>query len=85
MINILRHVVQRMKKNHFHAILRGTHLDFLTAQRLEESIRCLKEMNMDRIDVSLCTGLRVALSPAAGIRRPVLLWMGRQRAGGLGE
>ena len=82
MINIMHHVVQRMKIDPVHAILGETLLDFLTPEQLEEFIRRPKEMTMDRIDVSLCTGLRVALSPAAGIQGPVLLWMGRQWAGG---
>jgi 7,8-dihydropterin-6-yl-methyl-4-(beta-D-ribofuranosyl)aminobenzene 5'-phosphate synthase len=60
MINIINHVVQKMKKDHFHAILGGTHLDFLTPEQLEESIRCLKGMKVDRIGVSHCTGFRGA-------------------------
>lgn len=60
MINIINHVTQRMKKDHFLAILGGTHLDFLTPEQLEESIRCLKQMKVDRIGVSHCTGFRGA-------------------------
>jgi 7,8-dihydropterin-6-yl-methyl-4-(beta-D-ribofuranosyl)aminobenzene 5'-phosphate synthase len=60
MINILNHVTQRMKKDHFLAILGGTHLDFLTPEQLEESIRSLKQMKVDRIGVSHCTGFRGA-------------------------
>jgi len=60
MINIINHVVQRTKKDHFYAILGGTHLDFLTPEQLEESIRCLKGMKIDRIGVSHCTGFRGA-------------------------
>ena len=60
MINIINHVVEKMKKDHFLAILGGTHLDFLTPEQLEESIRCLKQMKVDRIGVSHCTGFRGA-------------------------
>jgi 7,8-dihydropterin-6-yl-methyl-4-(beta-D-ribofuranosyl)aminobenzene 5'-phosphate synthase len=60
MINIINHVTEKMKKDHFLAILGGTHLDFLTPEQLEESIRCLKEMKVDRIGVSHCTGFRGA-------------------------
>jgi 7,8-dihydropterin-6-yl-methyl-4-(beta-D-ribofuranosyl)aminobenzene 5'-phosphate synthase len=60
MINIINHVTQRMKKDHFLAILGGTHLDFLTPEQLEESIRCLKGIKVDRIGVSHCTGFRGA-------------------------
>ena len=60
MINILNHVIRQTKKDHFYALLGGTHLDFLTPEQLEESIRCLKKMSVDRIGVSHCTGLRAA-------------------------
>ena len=60
MINIINHVTQRTKKDHFLAILGGTHLGFLTPEQLEESIRCLKQMKVDRIGVSHCTGFRGA-------------------------
>jgi 7,8-dihydropterin-6-yl-methyl-4-(beta-D-ribofuranosyl)aminobenzene 5'-phosphate synthase len=60
MINIMNHVLQRMKKDRFYAVLGGTHLDFLTSEQLEESIRSLKEMDVARIGVSHCTGLRAA-------------------------
>jgi 7,8-dihydropterin-6-yl-methyl-4-(beta-D-ribofuranosyl)aminobenzene 5'-phosphate synthase len=60
MVNTINHVVQRMKKDHFHAILGGTHLGFLAPEQLEESIRFLKGMKVDRIGVSHCTGFRGA-------------------------
>jgi 7,8-dihydropterin-6-yl-methyl-4-(beta-D-ribofuranosyl)aminobenzene 5'-phosphate synthase len=60
MINIIHHVINKMGKESFHAILGGTHLDFLTPEQLEESIRSLKEMNIDKIGVSHCTGMRAA-------------------------
>jgi 7,8-dihydropterin-6-yl-methyl-4-(beta-D-ribofuranosyl)aminobenzene 5'-phosphate synthase len=60
MINIMKHVIHRMNKDHFYAVLGGTHLDFLTPEQLEESIRSLKEMDVARIGVSHCTGLRAA-------------------------
>ncbi len=60
MINIIHHVVLKMRKEKFHAILGGTHLDFLTPEQLEESIKSLKGFEMDRIGVSHCTGMRAA-------------------------
>lgn len=60
MINIMHYVIQQMKKDHFYTVLGGTHLDFLTPEQLEESIRCLKEMKVARIGVSHCTGFRAA-------------------------
>jgi 7,8-dihydropterin-6-yl-methyl-4-(beta-D-ribofuranosyl)aminobenzene 5'-phosphate synthase len=60
MINIIHHVVNKMGKGKFHAILGGTHLDFLTPEQLEESIRSLKKMEIEKIGVSHCTGMRAA-------------------------
>jgi 7,8-dihydropterin-6-yl-methyl-4-(beta-D-ribofuranosyl)aminobenzene 5'-phosphate synthase len=60
MINIMKHVIHRLNKDRFHAVLGGTHLDFLTPEQLEESIRSLKEMDVARIGISHCTGLRAA-------------------------
>jgi 7,8-dihydropterin-6-yl-methyl-4-(beta-D-ribofuranosyl)aminobenzene 5'-phosphate synthase len=60
MINILNHVIQKTGKEKFYAILGGTHLDFLTAEQLEESIRSLKKMQIEKIGVSHCTGMRAA-------------------------
>jgi 7,8-dihydropterin-6-yl-methyl-4-(beta-D-ribofuranosyl)aminobenzene 5'-phosphate synthase len=60
MINIINHVVKQTGKERFHAILGGTHLDFLTPEQLEESIKSLKKMEIEKIGVSHCTGMRAA-------------------------
>jgi 7,8-dihydropterin-6-yl-methyl-4-(beta-D-ribofuranosyl)aminobenzene 5'-phosphate synthase len=60
MINILNHIIGKMGKEKFYAILGGTHLDFLTPEQLEASIKSLKEMKIDKIGVSHCTGIRAA-------------------------
>jgi 7,8-dihydropterin-6-yl-methyl-4-(beta-D-ribofuranosyl)aminobenzene 5'-phosphate synthase len=60
MINIIQHVVNKMGKEKFHAILGGTHLDFLTPEQLEESIKSLKRMEIGKIGVSHCTGMKAA-------------------------
>lgn len=60
MINIINHVINKMGKEKFHAILGGTHLDFLTPEQLEESIRSLEKMDIEKIGVSHCTGMRAA-------------------------
>jgi len=60
MINIIHHVINKMGKENFHAILGGTHLDFLTPEQLEESIKLLKKMEVQKIGVSHCTGMRAA-------------------------
>ena len=60
MINILKHVIQKTGKKKFYAILGGTHLDFLTSEQLEESINVLNQLEIERIGVSHCTGMRAA-------------------------
>jgi 7,8-dihydropterin-6-yl-methyl-4-(beta-D-ribofuranosyl)aminobenzene 5'-phosphate synthase len=60
MINIIHHVINKMGKEKFHAILGGTHLDFLTPEQLEESIKSLKRMEIGKIGVSHCTGMKAA-------------------------
>ena len=60
MINIVNHVVNKMEKRNFHAILGGTHLDFLTPEQLEESIKSLKKMEIEKVGVSHCTGMKAA-------------------------
>ncbi len=61
MINIMHHVMEKTGKDHFLAILGGTHLDFLTSEQLEASINALKSMKVERIGVSHCTGMKAAL------------------------
>ncbi|MGB9630115.1 MAG: MBL fold metallo-hydrolase, partial [Thermodesulfobacteriota bacterium] len=60
MVNIIHHVVGKTGKEKFYAILGGTHLDFLTPEQLEESIKSLKMMKIEKIGVSHCTGMRAA-------------------------
>ena len=60
MINIINHVIDNTGKGKFHAILGGTHLDFLTPEQLEESIVALNKLEVEKIGVSHCTGLRAS-------------------------
>jgi 7,8-dihydropterin-6-yl-methyl-4-(beta-D-ribofuranosyl)aminobenzene 5'-phosphate synthase len=60
MINIIHHVINKIGKENLYAILGGTHLDFLTPEQLEESIKSLKKMEVQKIGVSHCTGMRAA-------------------------
>ena len=60
MINIIHHVINKTGKHKFYAILGGTHLDFLTPEQLEESINVLNQLEIERIGVSHCTGMRAA-------------------------
>ena len=60
MINIMNHVINKSKKEKFYAVLGGTHLDFLTPEQLEETIRALKKIGIERIGAAHCTGMRAA-------------------------
>ena len=60
MINTIQHVIQNTGKDKFYAIVGGTHLDFLDPEQLEESINVLKRMDLARISVCHCTGMRGA-------------------------
>ncbi len=60
MINIINHVINKTREKKFYAILGGTHLDFLTPEQLEESIKSLKKIEVEKIGVSHCTGMRAA-------------------------
>ena len=58
MINILHHVINKIKKDNIFTIIGGTHLGFLTPEQLAESIESLKKMKVKLIGVSHCTGIR---------------------------
>jgi 7,8-dihydropterin-6-yl-methyl-4-(beta-D-ribofuranosyl)aminobenzene 5'-phosphate synthase len=60
MINIINYAIDKMGKDKFYAILGGTHLDFLTSEQLDESIKTLKKMKIENIGVCHCTGMRAA-------------------------
>ncbi len=60
MINIINHVIDKTGKEKFYAILGGTHLDFLTPEQLEESIIALNKLEVEKIGVSHCTGMRAS-------------------------
>ncbi len=60
MVNIIHHVIEKTGRETFQAILGGTHLDFLTPEQLEESIKALKKVRIKKIGVSHCTGMRAA-------------------------
>jgi 7,8-dihydropterin-6-yl-methyl-4-(beta-D-ribofuranosyl)aminobenzene 5'-phosphate synthase len=60
LVNIINHVIAKTGKEKFHAILGGTHLDFLTPAQLEETVGVLKKMNIERMGASHCTGMKAA-------------------------
>jgi 7,8-dihydropterin-6-yl-methyl-4-(beta-D-ribofuranosyl)aminobenzene 5'-phosphate synthase len=60
MINIINYVTEKTGKDKFYAIVGGTHLDFLTPEQLEESVKILKKIKIEKIGVCHCTGMRAA-------------------------
>ena len=60
MINTLHHVVDKTRNEKIYAVLGGTHLGFLTPEQTEESIRALKDLGVEKIGVSHCTGVKAA-------------------------
>jgi 7,8-dihydropterin-6-yl-methyl-4-(beta-D-ribofuranosyl)aminobenzene 5'-phosphate synthase len=60
MVNIIDHVIHKTGRQTFHAIIGGTHLDFLTPEQLEQSITSLHKMEIEKIGVSHCTGMKAA-------------------------
>jgi len=56
-INILNHVINKTGKDRFYAIVGGTHLDFLAPEQLEESIKALRKIQIEKIGASHCTGM----------------------------
>jgi len=56
-INILNHVINKTGKDKFYAIVGGTHLDFLAPEQLEESIKALRKIQIEKIGASHCTGM----------------------------
>ncbi len=60
MINIINHVIQKTGKKKFYAILGGTHLDFLTPEQMKASVKALEKVDVEKIGVCHCTGMRAA-------------------------
>jgi 7,8-dihydropterin-6-yl-methyl-4-(beta-D-ribofuranosyl)aminobenzene 5'-phosphate synthase len=56
-INILNHIINKTGKDKFYAIVGGTHLDFLASEQLEESIKALRKIQIEKIGASHCTGM----------------------------
>ena len=70
MINIIHHAVANTGVKHIHALIGGTHLGFLGAERMKASIAELQGLSIDIVACSHCTGFEgaVALHEAFGER-----------------
>lgn len=62
LINTIHHVQTHTGESRVHAIIGGTHLGFCTTVQLEQTIRILKEWQINRLAVSHCTGFNAAVS-----------------------
>lgn len=65
MVNTLLHVRNLTGERRFLAVVGGTHLDFGTPEQLERTVLALHELEIRRLGVSHCTGLRAAARLAA--------------------
>jgi len=70
MINTLRHARNLTGDERVYAVIGGTHLYPKTDEQIEKTIESLKEIDVQRIGVSHCTGLHAAmrLAQAFGYR-----------------
>jgi 7,8-dihydropterin-6-yl-methyl-4-(beta-D-ribofuranosyl)aminobenzene 5'-phosphate synthase len=59
-INTVRHVQKLTQGEHIHTILGGTHLYFSSQERIEKTARELKELGLQRLGVSHCTGFNAS-------------------------
>lgn len=59
-INTLWHIAKNMRADTFYAVIGGTHLSFLEEDQLKHSIDILKQIDVELLGVSHCTGLTVA-------------------------
>lgn len=60
MINIIRHGQKIMKMEKVYMVIGGTHLHSAKEERVSKTIEALKEIGVEFIGVSHCTGLKVS-------------------------
>jgi len=60
MVNIIRHVMEKMRSDRIYAIIGGTHLGFSSDEQFEETLKVIDQYQIERIGVSHCTGLAKA-------------------------
>lgn len=63
-INILRYAVEKTGQKRIHTVIGGTHLWTVSKEQQEKTIQALKEFNIERLGVSHCTGLHMAMQLA---------------------
>ncbi len=60
-INTLKHAVHVTGQKRIHTVIGGTHLGPVSNEQREESIKALKEFNIERLGVSHCTGMKACM------------------------
>lgn len=60
LVNILRHFLEKTGKNRIYAVVGGTHLAPAGEEQFDRTVKALREMGVERIGVSHCTGLPAA-------------------------
>ena len=63
-INTVRHVQKLTKGEPIHTIIGGTHLMVASPERIEKTARELKELGLQRLGVSHCTGFNASATLA---------------------
>jgi len=58
LINTIDHFQARLPGRPIHTVMGGTHLEFVPAEQLRETIGILKGLGLKRLGLSHCTGLR---------------------------
>lgn len=61
MINTIYHVMEKTGKEKIYGLFGGTHLGFLTAEQLEESVASIKRLGVKYVGVSHCTGMKACM------------------------
>lgn len=60
-INILRHAQKVTGSQHIYAVIGGTHLVAADDERLHKTIEALKDMQVEKLAVSHCTGFHAQM------------------------
>jgi len=59
-LNILNHIIEKTAKDRIASLIGGTHLGTCGSEQLENTIRALKEYDVEKIGLSHCTGLETS-------------------------
>jgi len=60
MINIINYAIKKTGQEHINTIFGGTHLGLAREETIEKTIQALKKIDVEKIGVSHCTGLKTS-------------------------